>query len=83
MLLELLRLRDAGPQDCQNRPPFDPDWESDMFHFFCHMFYRERAFEDMCAAAPLPHSALPPPRGFMVELLSSARAERWAESRTS
>ena len=31
----------------QGRPPFDGAWGSDMFHFFCHMFYRECAFEDM------------------------------------
>ena len=48
MLLELLQMRDDGePATVQERPPFDPAWSSDMFHFFCHMFYRERAFEDM------------------------------------
>ena len=48
LLLELLQMRDDGePATVQERPPFDPAWSSDMFHFFCHMFYRERAFEDM------------------------------------
>merc|ERR1712185_851902 len=41
-------MRDEGePASVQGRPPFDPAWSSDMFHFFCHMFYREAAFEDM------------------------------------
>ncbi len=41
-------MKDEGePQSVQARPPFDGQWSSDMFLFFCHMFYRERAFEDM------------------------------------
>ena len=48
LLLELLNMRDDGdPVKVQTRPPFDEEWSCDMFHFFCHMFYRERAFEDM------------------------------------
>ena len=48
LLLELLNMKDEGePQTVQSRPPFDGQWGSDMFFFFCHMFYRERAFEDM------------------------------------
>lgn len=48
LLLELLHMRDDGdPASVQARPPFDREWSSDMCHFFCHMFYRERAFEDM------------------------------------
>uniref|UniRef100_A0A7S3ETY4 ELMO domain-containing protein n=1 Tax=Haptolina ericina TaxID=156174 RepID=A0A7S3ETY4_9EUKA len=47
MLLELLRMRDETATECQKRPPFDTEWDSEMFHFFCHMFYRERPFEDM------------------------------------
>ena len=48
LLLELLNMKDKGePQTVQSRPPFDGQWGSDMFFFFCHMFYRERAFEDM------------------------------------
>ena len=52
MLLELLRMREDRPGadaalPVGERPPFDASWSSDMFHFFCHMFYRERAFEDM------------------------------------
>ena len=48
LLLELLNMRDDGePSVVQDRAPFDPLWSCDMFHFFCHMFYRERAFEDM------------------------------------
>ena len=33
--------------EVQGRPPFSEAWDSDMFRFFCHMFYRERPFEDM------------------------------------
>ena len=38
---------DGGPNTVQSRPPFDSSWNTDMFHFFCHMFYRDHAFEDM------------------------------------
>ena len=48
LLLELLRMKDDGePATIQSRPPFDGAWGSDLFHFFCHMFYREHAFDDM------------------------------------
>ena len=48
LLLELLNMKDDGdPSAVQDRMPFDPEWGCDMFHFFCHMFYRDRAFEDM------------------------------------
>ena len=51
MLLEMLNMRDDTQPGMdalvQGRLPFDAGWGSDMFHFFCHMFYRERAFEDM------------------------------------
>lgn len=48
MLLELLRMREVGaPALVLSRPPFSADWDSDMLTFFCHMFYRERPFEDM------------------------------------
>ena len=61
MLLEMLKLTDdvqaqqqggEGSPDVPNdavqrRPPFDAAWESDMFRFFCQMFYRDRPFEDM------------------------------------
>lgn len=48
LLLELLNMKDEGePAIVQGRAPFDAEWGCDMFHFFCHMFYRDRAFEDM------------------------------------
>ena len=47
MLVDLLRLRDCDGGEVAARPPFESAWESDMFAFFCHMFYRERPFEDM------------------------------------
>jgi hypothetical protein len=48
LLVDLLNMRDeGGPASVQSRPPFDAGWSSDGFHFFCHMFYRDRAFEDM------------------------------------
>ena len=48
LLLDLLRMRDEGdPASVQARSPSSPEWVCDTFHFFCHMFYRERAFEDM------------------------------------
>ena len=48
LLLELLNMKDDGePAAVHERPPFDMAWGCDMFHFFCHMFYRDRAFEDM------------------------------------
>jgi hypothetical protein len=48
LLLELLNMKDEGePATVQGRAPFDAEWGCDMFHFFCHMFYRDRAFEDM------------------------------------
>ena len=47
MLVDLLRLRDCDGSEVAARPPFESAWESDMFAFFCHMFYRERPFEDM------------------------------------
>jgi len=48
MLLELVHMRDEGsPHLVQERPPFSEEWDSDMLTFFCHMFYRERPFDDM------------------------------------
>ena len=42
MLLELLRMRDPRESEeaVQSRPPFGTEWDCDMFHFYCHMFYR-------------------------------------------
>ena len=52
LLLELLCMKEAVSdaavgEPVGERPPFSELWDgSDMFHFFCHMFYRERALED-------------------------------------
>lgn len=43
MLLELLQLKDAPPDEVQRRPPVAEAWDTDLFRFFCHMFYREYA----------------------------------------
>ena len=48
MLLELLRIEpNSSPEQVQQRPPFSDAWDSPMLCFFCHMFYRDRPFEDM------------------------------------
>lgn len=47
MLLELLQLNEDSHEAIKARPPFSEAWDTDMFRFFCHMFYRDSPFEDM------------------------------------
>ena len=65
MLLELLQLKDAPPDEVQRRPPVAEAWDTDLFRFFCHMFYREYAEGRLEAWAaverPVCHSRGPAP----------------------